>query len=395
MYQSEIQQLKGELIREPAINTNRPVSGSVEEMRRLIELEYNIGKEARNFEDDGGIEQDYMRIMQEQNRKPRDGVFGKNIGQKSTKQENIWSYSWLSLLLILISVPVLFSQFPTHVVITCVLLYLSTLGYLTWKETGGCKQTSKQGEANDALSKAVGDIYEENQSLRKTVEQLIVRVASETVEKNNLAKRPGPRGERSGSSGTAAREPGAKNLGQELAEKKKMVETLSEIRKTLTEEGKQLKAKLRANEGVLQQKDKVIKKLEHKLRDLMDGEGVDLSTEKILQEIRQDDEQKDAKKRAALERFQELTTTVMKNSKDEKKLGGVFFTIIAVGLVFLGVCQRSFFLGSTVLAVLCVVMALMFWFIVKSRDEVRNMWVYCVSQQHVRFHLRFAQLRSE
>ena len=369
MYQNEVQELKGKLIHEPAIDMKHGVSGSVEDMRRLIELEYNIGKETKNFENDEDIEQECLKLMQGKDKNHKNGIFGKNTGQLKTKQDTIWSYSWLSLILILISVPVLFSQFPTHVVMTCVLLYVSTLGYLLWKETGGCKKVLKPGEANDALSKAVADIYEENQSLRKTVEQLIVRVASETVEKNELAKRTGSNGGRSGT--TAARETEAtKELGRELAEKAKMVETLTEMRKKLTEEGKQLKAKLRANEGVLHQKDKVIKKLEQKLRDIIDGEGVDLSTEKILQEIRQDDEQKDAKKRAALERFQELTASVMKNSKDEKKLGGMFVVLVIAGVLFLVVCRGSFLLGSGVLSLLSVVVAFMFWFILKSRNEV-------------------------
>ena len=369
MYQNEVQELKGKLIHEPAIDMKHGVSGSVEDMRRLIELEYNIGKETKNFENDEVIEQECLKLMQGKDKNHKEGIVGKNTGQLKTKQDTIWSYSWLSLILILISVPVLFSQFPTHVVMTCVLLYVSTLGYLIWKETGGCRKVLKPGEANDALSKAVADIYEENQSLRKTVEQLIVRVASETVEKNELAKRTGPNGGRSGTAAGLETE-ATKELGRELAEKAKMVETLTEMRKKLTEEGKQLKAKLRANEGVLQQKDKVIKKLEQKLRDIIDGEGVDLSTEKILQEIRQDDEQKDAKKRAALERFQELTASVMKNSKDEKKLGGMFAILVIAGVLFLVVCRGSFLLGSGVLSLLSVVVAFMFWFILKSRNEV-------------------------
>ena len=371
MHKNEIQQLKGKILHEPAIDIKQGASGSVEEIRRLIELEYNIGKETKKFGNDQEIDEEYLRIMQRRGTVLKDGGLSKPSGQNKTKQDNIWTYSWLSLILILISVPVLYCQFPTHVVITCVLLYLSTLGYLIWKETGGCKKVLKPGEANDALSKAVSDIYEENQSLRKTVEQLIVRVASETVEKNELAKKTGTRGEKSGASGTAARDSGATDLVRELAEKAKMVETLTEMRKKLTEEGKQLKAKLRSNEGVLQQKDKVVKKLEQKLRDLMDGEGVDLSTEKILQEIRQDDEQKDAKKRAALERFQELTVSVMKNAKGEKTLGGMFVVFVLVGVVFLGVRQSSLLFGSSVLAVLSIVMALVFWFIMKSRNEVR------------------------
>ena len=369
MYQNEVQQLKGKLIHEPAIDIKRGVSGSVEEMRRLIELEYNIGKE-KNYQNDQEIEEECLKIMQGSDKKPKDRILGKNKGQMSKKQDSIWTYSWLSLIVILISVPVLFTQFPTHVVMTCVLLYLSTLGYLIWKETGGCKKGLKPGEANDALSKAVSDIYEENQSLRKTVEQLIVRVASETVEKNELSKKTGMAAQDSGARDLGRDSRASDGLGQELAEKAKMVETLTEMRKKLTEEGKQLKAKLRANEGVVQQKDKVIKKFEQKLRDLMDGEGVDLSTEKILQEIRQDDEQKDAKKRAALERFQELTVIVMRNAKGEKTLGGMFVVFVAVGVVFLGVRQSSLLLGSSVLALLCIVMALVFWFFMKSRNEV-------------------------
>lgn len=369
MYQNEVQQLKGKLIHEPAIDIKRGVSGSVEEMRRLIELEYNIGKEA-NYQNDQEIEEECLKIMQGSDKKPKDRILGKNTGQMNTRQDSIWTYSWLSLIVILISVPVLFTQFPTHVVMTCVLLYLSTLGYLIWKETGGCKKILKPGEANDALSKAVSDIYEENQSLRKTVEQLIVRVASETVEKNELSKKTGMAAQDSGARDLGRDSRAANGVGQELAEKAKMVETLTEMRKKLTEEGKQLKAKLRANEGVVQQKDKVIKKFEQKLRDLMDGEGVDLSTEKILQEIRQDDEQKDAKKRAALERFQELTVIVMRNAKGEKTLGGMFVVFVAVGVVFLGVRQSSLLLGSSVLALLCIVMALVFWFFMKSRNEV-------------------------
>jgi hypothetical protein len=368
MYQNEVQELKGKLLHEPAIDMKQGVSAGVEEMRRLIELEYNIGKEAKNLENDQEIEQEYMRIVQGRDPGLNDGNFGKT--QNKTKKDNIWSYSWLSLILILVSVPVLFSQFPSHVVITCVLLYLSTLGYLIWKETGGCKKVLKPGEVNDTLSKAVSDIYEENQSLRKTVEQLIVRVASETVEKNELAKKPGASGERSGTHGMARRDSGAKDLGRELAEKAKMIETLTAMRKKLTEEGKELKAKIRASDGVLQQKDKVIKKLEQKLRDIMDGEGVDLSTEKILQEIRKDEEQKEEKRRAALERFQELTTTVMKNAKGEKTLGGMFAVFVLVGVAFLCARQSSLMLGSSVLALLCIVMALVFWFIMKSRDEV-------------------------
>ena len=369
MYQNEVQELKGKLLHEPAIDIKHGVSGSVEDMRRLIELEYNIGKETKNFENDADIEQECLKLMQGKDKKHKGGIFGKNTGPLNKKQDVIWNYSWISLILILISVPVLFSQFPTHVVMTCVLLYFTTLGYLIWKETGGCRKILKPGEANDALSKAVGDIYEENQSLRKTVEQLIVRVASETVEKNELAKRTGSKEGRSGTT-TARDTEAAKDLGRELAEKAKTVEALTEMRKTLTEEGKQLKAKLRANEGILQQKDKVIRKLEQKLRDIIDGEGVDLSTEKILQEIRQDDEQKDAKKRAALERFQALTASVMKNSRDEKKLGGLFAVLVIAGVLFVVVCRGSFLLGSGVLTLLSVVVAFMFWFILKSRNEV-------------------------
>ena len=371
MYQNEVQELKGKLLHEPAIDMKQGVSTGVEEMRRLIELEYNIGKEAKNLKNDQDIEQEYMRIMQGKGKELHDGNFGKP-GQNKTKKDNVWTYSWLSLMLILVSVPILFSQFPTHVVITCVLLYLSTLGYLIWKETAGCKKVLKPGEVNDTLSKAVSDIYEENQSLRKTVEQLIVRVASETVEKNELAKKTGTSGERSG---MVRRHSAAKDLERELADKAKMIETLTEMRKKLTEEGKQLKAKLRANGSVLQQKDKVIKKLEQKLRDIMDGEGVDLSTEKIVQEIRQDDEEKDAKKRAALERFQELTATVMKNAKGEKTIGAMFAVFVLLGVASLCVRQSSFLLGSSVLALLCIVMASAFWFIMKSRNEV-TMFVY-------------------
>ena len=368
MYQNEVQQLKGRLMHEPAIDTQHGVSDSVEEMRRLIELEYNIGKETKNFRSDEEIEEECLKIMQGTATQPKEATLGRNIASNKSKQDTIWQYSWFSLIFILVSVPVLFTQFPTHVVITCVLLYLSTLGYLIWKELGGCRKVLKPGESNDALSKAVSDIYEENQSLRKTVEQLIVRVASETVEKNELAKRSGTGGDKTVRDSVAAKE-----LGRELAETTKTVETLQEMRKNLAEEGKQLKAKLRANEGVLQQKDKVIKKLEQKLRDLMEGEGVDISTDKILQEIRQDDEQKDAKKRAALERFQELTMSVMKNTKDEKTLGALFVVFLAVGIVFLAVCRSSFLLGSSVLALLCAVLALVLVFILRSRNEVAKL----------------------
>ena len=373
MYKNEVQQLKGKLIHEPAIDSQHGVSGSVEEMRRLIELEYNIGREEKNVENDQEIEAECLKLMQGTSTQPKEAIFSRNANKKQTKQNNIWTYSWLSLVIILVSVPVLFTQFPTHVVMTCVLLYLSTLGYLVWKETAGCRKLLKPGEANETLSKAVSDIYEENQSLRKTVEQLIVRVASETVEKNELAKRTRAHGERSGAGVVDPERRDsvtAKDMGRELVEKSKTIDTLKEMRRKLTEEGKQLKAKLKANEGVLQQKDKVIKKLEQKLRDLMDGEGVDLSTEKIVQEIRQDDEQKDAKKRETLERFQQLTASVMKKANDERTLGGLFAVLVVVGVVFLAVCKSSLLLGSSVLALLCVVMALVFWFILKSRDEV-------------------------
>ena len=366
MYQNEVQELKGKVLHEPAIDMKQGVGAGVEEMRRLIELEYNIGKEAKNLENDQDIEQECLRIMQGKGTVLHDGSSGKP-GQNKTKKDNIWTSSWLSLILILVSVPILFCQFPTHVVITCVLLYLSSLGYLIWKETGGCRKILKPGEVNDTLSKAVSDIYEENQSLRKTVEQLIVRVASETVEKNELARKTGTTDEKSGMVG---RHSTAKDLERELADKAKMIETLTEMRKKLTEEGKQLKAKLRANDSVLQQKNKVIKKLEEKLRDIMDGEGVDLSTEKIVQEIRQDDEEKDEKKREALERFQELTATVMKNAKSEKTLAAMFAVLVLVGVASLCVRHSSFLLGSSVLALFFILMALAFWFIMKSRNEV-------------------------
>ncbi|XP_028393551.1 coiled-coil domain-containing protein 18-like [Dendronephthya gigantea] len=376
MYKNEVQQLKGKLINEPAIDSQHGVNGSVEEMRRLIELEYNIGREEKNVENDHEIEAEYLKLMQGTSTQPKEAIFGRSTNKKQTKQDNIWTYSWLSLVLILVSVPVLFAQFPTHVVMTCVLLYLSTLGYLVWKETAGCRKLLKPGEANETLSKAVSDIYEENQSLRKTVEQLIVRVASETVEKNELAKRTGGNGEGSETGavdGQGRDSVTAKDMGRELAEKSKTIDTLKEMRRKLTEEGKQLKARLRANEGVLQQKDKVIKKLEQKLRDLMDGEGVDLSTEKIVQEIRQDDEQKDAKKREALERFQQLTASVMKNAKDERTLGAMFAVLVVVGVVFLAVCKSSLLFSSSFLALLCVVILLVSWFIMKSRDEVAKL----------------------
>ena len=373
MYQSEVQQLKSKLSHEPAINTQEGVSDSVEEMRRLIELEYNIGKETKGFdakEDEDMNAQEYMRIIEGGSK------IGKRQKSSSTKHQthNVWKYSWYSLFLILISVPVLSSQFPTHVVMTSAMLYVVTLGFLIWKDMLKQKQRSKLGETSDTLSKAISDIYDENQNLRKTVEQLIVRVASESVEKNELARKVGkgaigPGGAKAGDAAAAD-----KRLTKQLEEKNKTIEALQDIRKELTEGGKQLRAKQRAQESALEQNKKVIQKLEQKLRDVVEDEGgVDFSTEKILQEIREDDDRKEVKKKEALERFQKIAMDVVENSRHEKIICIGIGVAFVLGVVFLLLCKHVVLFNSSLFGILAMVMAVVLGLVVKSNNEVAKL----------------------
>lgn len=367
LYEVEVQQLKSKLNHEPAISPQESVSDSVEDARRLIELEYKIGKETKTFDSksDEEIDQESLKIMQ------RESIVDKRRCSflLQPRQRSVWKYSWYSLILILVFTLVLHGQFPYHVIMMSVLLYLSTLGFLIWKDVERSRSLLKQGETSDVLSKAINDIYDENQNLRKTVEQLIVRVASESVEKNELARKLAPGG------ATPARDPTSnKELLKQLEEKTRTIQALQDIRKELAEEGKQLKAKQRAHEGALEQQKKVIKKLEEKLQDVVDGEGVDISTEEILQEIRDEDERRDLKKKEALERFHKLATNMVENTRHQKILSGIIVGVVVVfGVVFMLCCKQMTPLGFSFLATTMITLALVFALVMKSRTEVAKL----------------------